>query len=85
MIGLESQTAGIASSLYVFAAMSALLNLLTDLDYVAKAWSYAPSLNPEGVIYDPASWKLYLGTLLTSGILASLYFMWSIRRAERDT
>jgi len=72
----------IASALYVFAAISAVLNLLTDLDYVAKAWSNAPELNPEGMLYDPNTWKLYLGILLTSGILASLYFMWSIRKGK---
>jgi len=75
----------IVSALYVFSALCALLNVMSDLDYISKAWSYAPRVNPEGVINDPEAWKLYMCILLTSGILASLYFMWSMRRDSRDT
>ena len=79
---LTKAQALIVSGLYVFSALSATLNFLSDLDYQAKAFSYAPSVLPEGTINDPLFWRFYMSLLFGSGIIASLYFMWSIRRND---
>ena len=68
------------SALYLFSALSAMLNLISDLDYMGTALSHAPNLAPEGALNGAEFWTAYMSILMGVGILASLYFMWSIRR-----
>jgi hypothetical protein len=79
---LTRNQALIVSALYVFSALSAMLNLLSDLDFYGTALSHAPTLAPQGALNGSEFWSIYMTVLLGAGIVASLYFMWSIRRGN---
>jgi hypothetical protein len=76
---LTNSQALIVSSLYLFSAFGALLNLLSDNVFYAAALEHAPTLTPENALIEVELWNTYMTILLSAGILASLYFMWSIR------
>jgi len=81
---LSRTQAVIVSALYVFAALSALLNLWSDLEFYSLALSNLPDAVSQSGLNSPTFWRTYMGLLLSLGIGASLYFMWSIRVARSD-
>ncbi len=74
----------IVSALYTFAALSAFLNFLSDIEFYAEALSYLPNAVSQSGLNSPFFWQIYMSILLSAGILASLYFMWSIRNSRED-
>jgi len=68
-----------ASGLYVFSAMSAVMNHQSDLKFYKTALDHAGNLGPRDIVSNPDFWSIYLGSLLLVGIFVSLYFMWSVR------
>ena len=75
----------ILSALYVFSALSAMLNFFSDMTFYAKALSYTEQALSDDIINSPDLWNTYMGILLASGILASLYFMRTVRHGDEDT
>jgi small-conductance mechanosensitive channel len=75
--------AAIFSSLYVFSAISALLAMNANLISQSAAIAQSPSF-PRGLINQSEFWLYYMSVLLVVGIVASLYFMWSIRSSEES-
>lgn len=67
------------SCIYVISAVSALLNLLSDLQFYAAALRAAPTYAPQDGLSAPELWRTYMSILLSLGIVASLYFMHTIR------
>ena len=76
---LSTRQAVIVSALYVFSAMSACINFFSDMTFYEKAMSYAKDTVPDDAINSAEFWYIYMGILLLVGVLASLYFMWTIR------
>jgi hypothetical protein len=81
---LTRPQAVIVSALYTFAALSAFINVLSDLEFYAAAISHMSDPVSQGGINTPEFWRAYMSILLGAGIVASLYFMWSIRRDGED-
>ena len=72
------------SLLYIFAAMSGLMSSITDLEMVNIAVASSPQAVRDAALSSGTFWQLYLGSLMTIGILVSLYFMWDVRRKNRS-
>ena len=67
------------SCIYVISAMSAMLNLLSDIEFYEAALRAAPTFAPQYGINAPELWRTYMSILLTIGIFGSLYFMHTMR------
>ena len=74
----------IVSALYIFSALSALLNLLSDNAFYEAVLKQAPTLAPKSALVEVELWNIYMTILLSAGIIASLYFMWTVRNAEPE-
>jgi hypothetical protein len=81
---LTALQAFIASTLYVFSVLSTSLNTFSDLQYFKIAISHATNLTPPGAVNSADFWIAYLSVLQGAGIIASLYFMWSVRHPKKE-
>ena len=73
------------SCIYVVSAVSALLNLLSDVQFYEAALRAAPTVAPQNGLTSPDLWTTYMSILLSIGIFASLYFMHTIRTGAGRT
>ena len=67
-------SAAVATTLSCLASHQMLGELLTDLSSTTQIFSEIRLMNPE-------FWKLYIFSLLSLGMLVSLYFMYDCRRS----
>lgn len=73
-----------ASGLYLFAAIFAMGNALTDLQWADEAVERTGGLAPEGIASNMDFWFMSAGILMTIGIFVSLYFMWNVRQPKTE-
>ena len=73
-----------ATGLYLFAALFALGNSITDIQWMAKAVAHTGDLAPEGLASNMDFWFKSAGSLMVLGIIVSLYFMWNVRHGKTD-
>jgi len=73
-----------ASGLYLFAALFAFGNSVTDIQWMAKAVEHTGDLAPEGIASNTDFWFTSAGSLMMLGILISLYFMWNVRNRKPE-
>ena len=71
-----------ASGLYLFAAVFAFGNAVTDLQWWTKAVEHTGELTPEGIASDTGFWITSSASLMMLGIIVSLYFMWNVRHPK---
>ena len=74
----------ITSTLYLFSALCGLLACVNGIAFYGAAIGHAPSDMPNYVFSSGEFWLTYVPALLTFGILASLYFMWSVRHPKTN-
>lgn len=73
----------VASSLYLFAALSAILAFFANLEVYGMAISQAPLVRSLAPYLSPTFWKVYMLGLMSTGLLVSLFFMWDVRRQKK--
>ena len=73
-----------ASGLYLFAALFAFGNSVTDIQWMAKAVEHTGNLAPEGIASNMDFWSASAGGLMMLGIFVSLYFMWNVRHPKTE-
>ena len=81
---LTTSQALIVSALFIVSALSALLNLLSDNAFYEAALIHAPTLAPKNALVEVELWNTYMTILLSAGIIASLYFIWTVRNAKAE-
>ena len=59
-------------------------NAITDLQWARKAVGVTGDLAPDGIASNMDFWLATAGTLISAGILVSLYFMWNVRHANTE-
>jgi hypothetical protein len=80
---LKPYQAVVATGLYVYAAVSAILAEVANIQVWSAAASQSTVLNSVSLI-DAELW-IYMNTALMSfGVLASLYFMWQVTRPDAE-
>jgi hypothetical protein len=70
------------SVLYVFAALSGLMSMITDLGMLEIALKSSPSEVSDVAFASGEFWQLYMVGLMLAGIFISLYFMWDVQRQK---
>ncbi len=73
-----------ASGLYMFAAMSAVINHQSDVEFLGIALDHTGSLQPRELFSSSEFWSVYIGILSVIGIIIGLYFMWSVRHPKTE-
>lgn len=77
--------ATVATCVYVFAATSCILTLLNSLSFVGALvgkLSEVSNIYDRVVLDDTAAWFYYMAVTTGSGLAASVYFFYNVRRRD---
>ncbi len=73
-----------ASVLYVFAAASAIGANFTNTHAIGLILEEYGTVLKGASGFNMDAWSVYMILLMTAGIVASLYFMWGVRKNDAD-
>lgn len=79
---LSSAQLVILNSLYLVAAFSSLFSLSSNMAIYGIGAARAGELWPAGYLYNDSFWIGFMSVIYIAGMIASLYFMRSVRRSS---
>lgn len=77
---LSNFQAVVISFLYVLSAGSSATALILYLQIVFEISNNTPSILDNILLFNESFWMYYMATILISGIIIAIYFLWNIRR-----